>query len=63
MKTQSNYANVFIFTCKIYRSDFLNGIVDIQLAPNQFINLVADNKDGYRIRLTFRAYGNGHVKT
>lgn len=53
---------MFSLYLQIYRPDFLNGIVDIQLAPTHFINLATNNKDGYRIRLTFRVYGNGDAE-
>lgn len=39
--------------------DFFNALIDIQLAPTDFITLPAEQGNGHRIRLTFNAYGNG----
>lgn len=47
---------------QVERPDFFNALIDIQLAPTDFITLPADQRDGYRIRLVFNAYGNGDVE-
>lgn len=47
---------------QVERPDFLNALVDIQLAPTDFITLPTDQSNGYRIRLVFNAYGNGDVE-
>lgn len=48
---------------QVERPEFFNAIIDIQLAPTDFIMLPADKQYGYRIRLVFAAYGNGEVET
>ena len=47
---------------QVERSDFFNALIDIQIAPTNFITLPADQGDGYRIRLVFNAYGNGETE-
>jgi len=44
---------------QVERPDFLNGLITMQLAPTDFINLPTNESAGHRIRLSFHAYGNG----
>ncbi|HHJ4165114.1 hypothetical protein RZP54_25335 [Raoultella ornithinolytica] len=48
---------------QVERTNFFNSIIDIQLAPTDFIMLPANQRDGYRIRLVFNAYGDGELDT
>lgn len=47
---------------QVERPEFLNALIDIQLAPTDFITLPADQRNGYRIRLVFNAYGDGETE-
>lgn len=47
---------------QVERPDFFNGLIDVQLAPTDYITLPADQGNGYRIRLVFNAYGNGETE-
>ncbi|HCI6064241.1 TPA: hypothetical protein NPN97_004896 [Klebsiella variicola subsp. variicola] len=48
---------------QVERTNFFNSVIDIQLAPTDFIMLPANQRDGYRIRLVFNAYGDGELDT
>lgn len=48
---------------QVERTNFFNSLIDIQLAPTDFIMLPANQRDGYRIRLAFNAYGDGELDT